>query len=134
LLEDALGLACHSFGNYVVQQLLQFGTEEQRYHIVRMIERNAGALCRSTPGSGVVAAALEHAAPEDRVWIRRAVLQEPEFLTCMAQTKQGSVAVVQLLQELSGRELTAARSSLRSNMALLKASKHSATVAEYLRA
>jgi len=132
LLQDALGLACHSFGNYVVQQLLQFGTEEQRYRIVRMIERNAGTLCRSTPGSGVVAAALEHAAPEDRVWIRRAVLQEPEVLACMAQTRQGSAAVVGMLQALSGRELTTARSSLLSNLALLRASQHGAAVAEHL--
>jgi len=60
------------------------------------------------------------------------VLQEPEVLACMAQTRQGSAAVVGMLQALSGRELTAARSSLLGNVALLRASQHGAKVAEYL--
>merc|ERR1712232_1487696 len=100
--------------------------------LVRMIERSAGTLCRSTAGSGVVAAAMEHAAPEDRIWICRAVLQEPELLTCMAQTGPGSRAVVRMLQVLGDRDRVSACNRLLQDMGTLRASQHGLVVAEYL--
>mmetsp|Transcript_101430 Transcript_101430/g.254252 ORF Transcript_101430/g.254252 Transcript_101430/m.254252 type:complete len:85 (+) Transcript_101430:2-256(+) len=65
-----------------------------------MIERNAGAVCRSTPGIGVVAMAIQHASQDDQIWIARAVFQEPELPTCMACVPQGIGAVMRMLQVL----------------------------------
>merc|ERR1740123_724110 len=38
LLEDATMLSCHSFGNFVMQHLLEYGTEDQRLCLIRTLE------------------------------------------------------------------------------------------------
>merc|ERR1719188_2233932 len=130
LLRDAVALACHSFGNYTIKQLLELGTEDQRYRAVRAIERNMGAICRSTHGGSVVAAAMQHAAPEDQLWLARAALQEPEVLACLAQGRHGDSTVLRMLQALSSQERARSCTKLVSSMAALGASGRA--VAEYL--
>merc|ERR1719195_1250538 len=75
LLQDVVTLSCHTFGNYAIQRLLEFGTAEQQYRCLRAIEQNVGSIARNPSGAGVVAAALKHASQE-RIWIARAVLQD----------------------------------------------------------
>lgn len=134
LLRDAVALAGHSFGNFTLKVLLQVGTEEQRYRVVRALERNMGVVCRSGYGAGVIARAMEHADSHDRVWIARAALQEPCLLTCLAQSRHGDDAVLRMLQSLHGQEYTRACLSLVADLATLKASGFSILVAEYLEA
>merc|ERR1712218_69696 len=45
LLSDALALSCHPFGNFVMQCLLEHGTEDQRYRMICTLERTASSVC-----------------------------------------------------------------------------------------
>jgi len=112
LLRDAKVLACHTVGHYIVQQVLELGTEDQRYRLVRVVERNMRSISQSSPGDAVISTALTYAASEDKIWIARAVLQEPEVLLCLAGGRQGSAIVELMLDTLDGRELEQARGVL----------------------
>merc|ERR1719195_744903 len=54
VMQDAIALSCHTFGNYSVQHLLRFGTGEQRRQLVRTIVSNVETIGRSTAGSGII--------------------------------------------------------------------------------
>jgi len=134
LLRDAVTLACHTIGNFAIKQLVQWGTEDQRYRLVRMIERNMRTICHSTMGASVVTVAMEHAASEDKVWIARAALQEPELLACLARGRYGDAAVLRMMEVLGSRERAQVCSALKASMAAGGAPKLGRLVAEYLQA
>mmetsp|Transcript_95699 Transcript_95699/g.241198 ORF Transcript_95699/g.241198 Transcript_95699/m.241198 type:complete len:152 (+) Transcript_95699:41-496(+) len=73
LLADALVFSCHPFGNYVIQHLLEYGTQDQRYRLIRTLEQSAASVARSTSGCGVLAAAMTHGSPADILWLSRAI-------------------------------------------------------------
>lgn len=123
LLQDTAVLSCHYFGNFAIQHLLQSGTAEQQYRCIRSIERNMKTIASSTCGVGVVEVAMRFGSPLDRAWLARALIQAPELLFHLAQTRHGPGVVshtmgalpkqerartIQILSEAS-RELRATR-------------------------
>lgn len=133
MLQDTLTLVCHPFGHHTIKQLLQCGSEDQRYRIVRTIEQNMGTIGRNSHGSNIIAAAMEYAALEDKVWMARAALQEPDLLVFLAQSRQGDDAVLRMLQALGTQERTRGCEELVEHAAVLGASKAGRFVAETLR-
>merc|ERR1712039_555687 len=99
------------------------GMEDQRYRLIRVLERNVRSIGLSTSGGAVMHAALAHAAPEDKIWTARAVLQEPDVLRYMATDRHGSAAVVKVLQALQSQERERARASLLESADVLRSSK-----------
>jgi len=132
LLQDAKTLARHTIGHYTVQQMLELGTEDQRYRLIRTIERNARSISLSTSGGAVVRAALAYAPSEDKVWIARAMLQDPMVLPSLATSRHGSAAVVQVLQALESQEREQACALLLEHGDVLDASNFGHVVLERL--
>lgn len=128
LLREAPALACHTFGHYTMERLLELGTEDQRYRLVRSIERNIQSIGLSGQGGVIIVAALTCAASGDRIWIARAVLQAPEVLLALAIARQGSSAVTLVLQTLGGRERKEACEVLLTQVKALRASKEGCRV------
>jgi len=132
LLEDAILFCCHPFGNFVMRHLLEHGSAEHRHRLVRILERNASSVCRVAPGCNVVIAAFAHGAVDDRVWLARALLQEPGLLQTLAHMRSGNVVVTDILQVVASGEQQQARESLLQDLAGLRASKYGQHVAEFL--
>eukprot|EP00443_Scrippsiella_acuminata_P045766 CAMPEP_0115216872 /NCGR_PEP_ID=MMETSP0270-20121206/25563_1 /TAXON_ID=71861 /ORGANISM="Scrippsiella trochoidea, Strain CCMP3099" /LENGTH=314 /DNA_ID=CAMNT_0002630725 /DNA_START=60 /DNA_END=1004 /DNA_ORIENTATION=+ len=132
LMHDAVTLACATFGTYSMQHLLQFGTDEQVHRLAEMVAENVATVGRSSAGSGVVAAAMEHAAAEDKVLIARAALQEPGLLGLLAQGRHSYRAVPQMLEVLDEVERLQAHGSLAQDLPALRAARYGRTVAKYL--
>jgi len=132
LLAEALVLACHTFGQFAIRELLELGSEEVRYRLVRALEQNMGAIGRSKTAGGVVMMALTHAAPEDKVWVARAAAQDPAVLLQLATVGSGEAAVVQVLRLLRGRELEAVTSYLSAHTEELRRSRAARAVLEEL--
>jgi len=132
LLQDAVTLLDATFGTYAMQHLLRFGTEDQRHRLAQTIASNIGAIGRSSAGSGAVAAAVEHAAPEDRVAIARAVVREPGLSTFLAQGRHSYYAVPQMLEALSETERRQARRSLAQDLPSLQSARYGRHVARYV--
>lgn len=123
LLQDAVTLSCHTYGNYSIQQILERGTEEQRHRLAGVIASNVQTIGSSQVGGGVIGAALEHAAPEDQVMVARAVLKDSALLLGMAQVRHGHLAVLQMLRELEGLDLVQLRLSLTYGADALRATR-----------
>merc|ERR1712050_633142 len=90
----------------------EVGTEDQRYRLIRTLEQDAGSFGLCASGGAVVRWALAYAAEEDKIWIARAVAQEPQVLLSLATGRHGSVAIVQVLQTLRNQERARARAFL----------------------
>lgn len=58
LLQEVESLACHSIGRYTIQVLLEISTEDQRYRLIRAIERSMPRIGSNASGGG-------------RSWVRR---------------------------------------------------------------
>eukprot|EP00443_Scrippsiella_acuminata_P048579 CAMPEP_0115287434 /NCGR_PEP_ID=MMETSP0270-20121206/62456_1 /TAXON_ID=71861 /ORGANISM="Scrippsiella trochoidea, Strain CCMP3099" /LENGTH=377 /DNA_ID=CAMNT_0002704511 /DNA_START=30 /DNA_END=1163 /DNA_ORIENTATION=+ len=132
LMQEIVTLACHSFGNFSVQHLLQFGTEEQRHQIAQTIVTNAGTICRSRAGDGVVATALEHTSSQDKGFLVQAVLHEQGLLVELAQGRHSHSAVLRMLQVLDGQASLQAHMSLAMEITTLRASRYGRVVAKHL--
>merc|ERR1711933_185444 len=131
-MQETTALARHSFGNFSVQHLWRFGTEEQRRQLAQTIAGNVGTIGRSAAGSGVIAAGMEHASSEDMVLIARAVLLEPGLLVGLAQVRHGHSAVIQMLRVLDGQERLQAYTGLALEIAALRASRYGRVMAKHL--
>jgi hypothetical protein len=132
LLRDTVELSCHTYGNYSIQKLLQFGTAEQKYRCVRMLEQNVGSIVVTTHGAGVLGAAMQHSEPLDRIWLARAVAQDPTILPQLAQKRHGVGLVAQVVSELQGQDRARAYQSLTARMAELQGSRYGRKVAAHL--
>jgi hypothetical protein len=132
LLRDTVALSTHTFGNYSIQKLLQFGTAEQKYRCVRMLEQNVGSIVVNTHGAGVFAAAMQHSEPLDRIWLARAVAQDPTILPQLAQKRHGVGLVAQVMSELQGQGRAVAYQSLTARMAELQASRYGRKIVAHL--
>jgi len=137
LLQHGVALACHNYGAYAVQHVLLFGTMDQQYRMLRIIEQNVESICETPAGHGVIAAALEYAPSDDRVWAARAVLkskQGRELLFQLAGSRHGHGAVLRIISVLQGSERMQAVQALEAGMADLQASRFGRKVAARLEA
>lgn len=132
LLANVLVFSCHPFGNYVIQHLIEYGTRDQRYRLIRTLENSTASVARSTSGCSVLAAAMMHGAPEDMVWLARSVIQVPGLLQALAQSRHGNIVVVQSLRVLSGDIRAAARKLLLEDDVILRSSRYGRVVSEEL--
>lgn len=124
VIADAVALACHPFGSYSVQHVLQFGTEDQQYRLVRVLERNVATMVGSPAGCGAVAAAMSHCDRDDRVWLARAVLQQPGLLQTLAQARHGASAAAQIVRAVSDQEREQALAQVLEAQAALLACRY----------
>jgi pumilio RNA-binding family len=132
VIQHAVKLACHAFGNYSVQRLLEYGTADQKYRLVRTLERSMAAVGRSPQGGRVIGAALHHAAADDRIWIARAAVQDPTIFLHVARSRNGHVVVSQVLAVLQAPERDQASRLLGAGMKELRTSRHGRKVAACL--
>jgi len=129
VLGAATSLACHTFGNYAVQCVMKFGSEEQKHRLVRCVEQNVAEISRSVVGGGVLEAAIANAAPCEQSWIARAVARDPEVLLTLALARRGHASVLLVLEVLRGTADQSARAVLVANATKLKASRYGRVVA-----
>jgi len=132
LVEAASTLACHMYGHYVVQHLLQFGTEDQKHQLVRCIEQNAVDIGHSTVGGSVLMTALTHAATEDKAWIARAFAKDPQVLLFSAQDRCGHAGVLAMMSVLQDRGDQHIRANLAQRLDTLRESRFGRVIAKKL--
>jgi len=132
LLADCLALSWHPFGTYVVQNLLQHGTDGQRRSVGRTLEAHAAHLPRSRAGCSVFAVALERLAREDAARLARAAIQQADALEGLPVSRQGSLAALRVLRVLPGPEAGEARARLAAARPALRASRYGREVLAHL--
>jgi len=109
VLADARNLCVHQFGNYMMQHILEYGSQDQRRalatSILGFLDRR---MCSNEYGVAVIGKALQHAPVEERQAIAEALLKDQDRFIRIAMQRHGKVAIMELLKgpgEEKAREL-----------------------------
>mmetsp|Transcript_5464 Transcript_5464/g.10411 ORF Transcript_5464/g.10411 Transcript_5464/m.10411 type:complete len:404 (+) Transcript_5464:62-1273(+) len=91
ILLDAKNLCTHPLGNYVIQSILDFGTEHQVHRVLQMLHLNAAEMMANDAASAVLTKGLksQKAAAPDKAALAGAMLADAELFNCMARTRHG---------------------------------------------
>jgi len=134
LLEVMGTLACNLFGRIFVEHLLERGTQQQQYRLMRSIEQNAVRIVQTSVGRGILESLLSHKAIEDqdKAWMCRACAQDPTALLSMALGKRGHAIVLVMLDILEALRDERIHMSLAQHFDTLRASQFGRAVAQRL--
>lgn len=118
LLPDVADLSVRMYGNFVVQRILEHGTDSQRNYINPVLARNVAAIASNFYGSAVVGAALKHCAEEDCVSLARAIIEVSGLFCAIIRFRHGNTIKDQVLEVLgaSDQELAELAQKERPNL------------------
>jgi len=95
-LRQAPLLLRHSFGNFVLQGVLDYGLPEHRSRLVRAIAGDAERLARHKIASNTVRKALRSSAPADLEAMVEALRSDPKGFQNLCKHKTGSFVAREL--------------------------------------
>merc|ERR1719343_62702 len=118
-LPEAVPLCRHSYANYVIKALLQYGTRAHLQMIVKSLGCSLAQLGSGNYSCGVLYEALMALEISDRLAFVLKLAQEPGLLVRMSRSRQGHFVVKAVMEFLleagDSSELDAARESLLAN-------------------
>ncbi|KAK7059557.1 armadillo-type protein [Favolaschia claudopus] len=100
---DALHLMQHPFGNYVIQNLFERGTQREKTSLASLMKHNVLHLSCSPYGYRVVQKAIESILPEHQASLGEEL--QPDIITC-ALDLNGNYVIQRILQRVSPDRLT----------------------------
>jgi len=100
LLAEFPVISRHSYGNFVVQNLLQHSAEEQQLRLRQLVEQFVSELALHPHGCAVLSAALEHGDLADRRVLAEMVLESSDEVAFMAGTRHADAIITGLLDAL----------------------------------
>mmetsp|Transcript_50665 Transcript_50665/g.94608 ORF Transcript_50665/g.94608 Transcript_50665/m.94608 type:complete len:339 (-) Transcript_50665:427-1443(-) len=115
LLTDAISICAHPFGNYVIQNLLDQSTREQRRRLLYSLIENVALVGNDSDNvyvSAVIVKIMSIAQRDEKVQLSRALVRVPGLLRKMGSTRHGHQAAKKVLKTLSGPEHEDARFQL----------------------
>jgi len=122
ILQDAVELACHPFGNYVLQHTLEYSPDGTRDHLIELLVKHVNTMAADTCAAAVVSQAMSignKGAP-----LARALFKERGLLRTMACSRHGHIAVKRALRLLSADEFDKAVEQLTSDAQALRADRY----------
>jgi len=135
VVSEAGTLARHPYGNYVVQHVLEYGTDVHRKLLVSAcIESGIGFLAQHRIASNVIESALGRVCSADQQAIGLALLATPQTLLVISCSRYGTHVVQRLLEVLSPGPLQVeVTRQLIGNLPTIMTSKHSKHLVEKLK-
>lgn len=124
LLDDAIALSRHIYGHFVMQHLVEYGTQIQSQRFLTALGANVALVAADIHGSAVVNAALSLGPNEESLALVRSVLRESGLIVAMASVRHGHVAVKRLLERADGADLANACIQLESASSTLRESRY----------
>jgi hypothetical protein len=134
LVQEGEALSRHTYGNYVIRHLLEFGLPWHKNQIAQRLCSELPTYGRHRYGSRVVQMALQHCTVEDRQAIFEGLLANPEELVWLAKGLSGRHVVRLLLRSASADVKQRAMAILLPRISELEASKYGRLILETLTA
>lgn len=128
----ALPLCTHPFGNYVMQHLLEHGTNEHKHRLSKALEWQVSVVNVDSYTSAVLRKALCNSSAEDQTSLARAVIATPGLVVSLACSRHGSAAVQHMLHEMQGDDQTEIQRQLMAQVAVLRSSRYGRFVQHHL--
>jgi len=129
---DFSAIARSQYGNYVIQCMAEYGSEEQRMQMTWLVAQEAKSLAADPYGAAALSGAMAKGPAWGKELLARALLREQGLLVSFACTRHGCGTVIRVLQVLRGQERAEAQRLLAAQEARLRASRFGRTVAPKL--
>jgi hypothetical protein len=113
-LTDSLALTLHMYGNFIVQRLIEYGTEDHRHFLCAMIRMNIVAVATNFYGAVVVGSALTHGSQQDQLLLARAVISVNGLLKSVMRFRHGESVKQRLFEILQPSDYQQATSELQA--------------------
>mmetsp|Transcript_6556 Transcript_6556/g.10505 ORF Transcript_6556/g.10505 Transcript_6556/m.10505 type:complete len:454 (-) Transcript_6556:175-1536(-) len=112
LIADSADLCGHMYGNFAMQTLLQYGTDEQKKKILEALETKMADFGHRFYALAVYRAGFKIAADEDKARISRALVAAPDVLITMSRYKNGPDFIEEALSHLDPATCSVVRGQL----------------------
>jgi pumilio RNA-binding family len=135
VVSDASALARHPYGNYVVQHVLEYGTDVHRKSLISaLVDTGIAFLAQHRIASNVIESALGRVCSADQQTIGLALLGAPQTLLVVGCSRYGTHVINRLLEVLAPGPLRVeVVRQLLSNLPQIMESKHSKQLVEKLK-
>jgi len=124
VLEEALHLCRHVYGNFVMQHVLEHGEQTQKKRIIDVLCSDLAGVALDQHACSVLDKALSYGSPSDQLLLAEQVINERGLLAAMATMRGGFAATQRLFRVVGGRLLEEARSQLASQAQDIQRTKH----------
>jgi hypothetical protein len=124
VLEEALHLCRHVYGNFVIQHVLEHGEQTQKRRIIDVLCSDLAGVALDQHACSVLDKALSYGSPSDQLLLAEQVISERGLLAAMATMRGGFAATQRLFRVVEGRLLEEARSQLASQAQEIQRTKH----------
>lgn len=132
LLDSGPQLCTDQYGMFVVQHVLEFGSDEHKHRMSRIVAGQIASIPGDYHGCSVLSAALTHSLADDKIVVARSVLGRRGLLICMARQRHGHDAVLCLLNLVNTKERAEAERQLLASIGQLQQSRYGRVMAKYL--
>lgn len=126
VLNETIMLSKDNFGNFVVQHVLEHGTEDQKRRIVEVLKENLEEMAINQCASSVLDKALSYTVFQQE--LATAILETNGLLPQMALQRPACAATQRLFKVFDGEKLEKAKKQLNSCLSELQATKHGKTL------
>eukprot|EP00746_Dinoflagellata_sp_MGD_P166952 gnl/MRDRNA2_/MRDRNA2_97205_c0_seq1.p1 gnl/MRDRNA2_/MRDRNA2_97205_c0~~gnl/MRDRNA2_/MRDRNA2_97205_c0_seq1.p1 ORF type:complete len:426 (+),score=84.36 gnl/MRDRNA2_/MRDRNA2_97205_c0_seq1:99-1376(+) len=135
VVSDSSALARHPYGNYVVQHVLEYGTDAHRKLVASaLVDTGIAFLAQHRIASNVIESALGRICSADQQMMGLALLAAPQTLLVVGCSRYGTHVVNRLLEVLAPGPLRVeVVRQLRGNLPQIMESKHSKHLVEKLK-
>jgi len=100
ILGDLISLSRHPFGNFVVQDILEYGTVEEQSLIFAQLEKHASTLGVDTYGCSVIGKAMTCGESEQQRSLAEKIVADSCLLNVMLQTRHNRCVAKHVMQKL----------------------------------
>lgn len=132
LLSEGTLLCRHVYGNFVMQHVLEYGSDFHRGELVLEMEKHAMALGFDFRASAPLAKALAHSEEEQRASLARALLKESRLISTMARTRHGHLVVLAMLEMCSEDDRRTAEKQIKEERHQLRSSRYGRLVLSFV--
>jgi len=133
LLADVVALAMQRYGNYVIQHLIEYGSEGTQRRAAKQLEARIAELSLNNDACMVLEKALQSASEEVQDSLVEALLGAPGALAAMAHTRRGHSTALVVLELARDCQLEAARQQIDEHRASLQTNRYGRIVLGWVR-
>lgn len=128
LMPEAAPLAKHIYGKFVIQHMLECGTNLQQRQLMSELEMHIHELGHDIHSGAVLSKALSVGDPQDQDALARALVRQPGTLAALAATRYGSAAARLVLEMAQGPEREEAQRQVSEKAAALSTRRYGRAV------
>eukprot|EP00931_Biecheleriopsis_adriatica_P011862 TRINITY_DN11294_c0_g1_i2.p1 TRINITY_DN11294_c0_g1~~TRINITY_DN11294_c0_g1_i2.p1 ORF type:complete len:319 (+),score=71.25 TRINITY_DN11294_c0_g1_i2:62-1018(+) len=128
IVAETVLIACHPYGNYVIQHLLHHGHGNLKASICQTLCEDIQKICLDSYGCAVVSCVMMSLPRELRTDLAQTLIREPPLLIHLACSRHGYHAAKEVLEALCLEEKQEAEDIFRAEKAKLQSSRYGRVV------